>query len=32
VAEALFAGTADDRFEFGLRALPDGFEAVVRAR
>jgi AcrR family transcriptional regulator len=31
-ADALFAGTADDRFEFGLRALLDGFEAMVLPR
>jgi AcrR family transcriptional regulator len=31
-AEALFAGTADDRFEAGLRALLDGFEAMALRR
>jgi TetR/AcrR family transcriptional regulator, tetracycline repressor protein len=30
-AGALFAGTADDRFEFGLAALLDGFEARLAA-
>lgn len=29
-SRALFAGDAGDRFEFGLRALLDGFEAMAR--